>query len=46
MTAAKRLLVNGFNSQEWPSQNFFLQYYYSINQASDENEEKCQFGDN
>ena len=35
-----------FNSHEWPRQNFSLQYQYNINQISDENKEKYQFGDN
>ena len=35
-----------FNSHEWPGQNFSLQYQYNINQISDENIEKYQFGDN
>ena len=35
-----------FNSHEWPRQNFSLQYRYNINQISDENREKYQFGDN
>ena len=35
-----------FNSHEWPRQNFSLQYLYNINQISDENKEKYQFGDN
>ena len=36
-----------FNSHEWPRQNFSLQYQieYNINQMSDENKEKYQFGD-
>ena len=29
---------------EWPRQNFSLQYQYNINQISDENKEKYQFG--
>ena len=35
------------NSHEWPRQNFSLQYQieYNINQISDENKEKYQFGD-
>ena len=28
-----------FNSQEWPRQNFSLQYQYNVNQISDENKE-------
>ena len=35
-----------FNSHEWPRQNFSLQYQYNVNQTSDENKEKYQFGDN
>ena len=35
-----------FNSHEWPRHNFSLQYQYNINQISDENTEKYQFGDN
>ena len=35
-----------FNSHEWPRKNFSLQYQYNINQISDENKEKDQFGDN
>ena len=31
---------------EWPRQYFSLQYQYNINQTSDENKEKYQFGDN
>ena len=27
-------------------ENFSLQYQYNINQISDENKEKCKFGDN
>ena len=42
---ASKLLLP-FNSHEWPRQNFSLQYYYSIDQTSDENEVKYQFGDN
>ena len=34
------------NSHEWPRQNFSLQYQHNINQISDENKEKYQFGDN
>ena len=30
---------------EWSRQNFFLQYQYNINQASDKNREKYQLGD-
>ena len=30
-------------NHEWPRKNFSLQYQYSINQTSVENEEKCQF---
>ena len=30
---------------EWPRQNFFFQYHYNINQASDKNREKYQLGD-
>ena len=39
-------LYKPFNSHEWPRQNFSLQYQYNINQISDENKEKHQFGDN
>ena len=35
-----------FNSHEWPRQNFSSQNQYNINQISDENIEKYQFGDN
>ena len=35
-----------FNSHEWPRQNFSLQYQYNINQISDENKEKYQYGNN
>ena len=35
-----------FNAHEWPRQNFSLQYPYNINQTSDENKEKFQFGNN
>ena len=35
-----------FHSHEWPRQNFPLQYQYNINQLSDENKEKYQFGNN
>ena len=35
-----------FNSHEWPRQNFSLQYKYNINQMSNENIEKYQFGEN
>ena len=38
----KNLILNPFNSQEWPRQNFSLQYQYNIRQTSDENEEKYQ----
>ena len=38
--------LSPFNSHEWPRQNFSLQYQYNINQISDENKEKYQFGDN
>ena len=41
-----RDLLLPFNSHEWPRLNFSLQYQYNINQMSDENKEKCQFGDN
>ena len=34
------------NSHEWPRQNFSLQYWYNVNQTSDENKENYQFGDN
>ena len=37
--------VNGFDSQEWPRQNFSLQNQYNIKQTSDENEEKYQLKD-
>ena len=40
------LLVLPFNSHERPRKNFSLQYKYNINQKSDENKEKYQFGDN
>ena len=40
------ILIQPFNSHEWPRQNFSLQYLYNINQISDENKEKYQFGDN
>ena len=32
------------NSYKWPRENFSLQYQYKINQISDENKEKYQFG--
>ena len=35
-----------YYSHDWPRQNFSLQYQYNINQISDENKEKYQFGDN
>ena len=35
-----------FNSYEWLRQNFSLKYLYTINQISDKNKEKDQFGDN
>ena len=35
-----------FNSHEWPRQNFSLQYQHNINQISEKNKEKYQFGDN
>ena len=35
-----------FNSHEWQRENFSLQYQCNINQMSDENKEKYQFGDN
>ena len=35
-----------FNSHERPRQNFSLQYQYNINQMSDENKEKYQYGNN
>ena len=34
------------NYHEWPRRNFSLEYQYNINQTSDENKEKYQFGDN
>ena len=37
--------VNGFDSQEWPRQNFSLQNQYNIKQTSDENKEKYQLKD-
>ena len=33
-------------SDEWSRENYPLQYQYNINQISDENKEKYQFGDN
>ena len=39
------LILNPFNCQEWPRQNFSLQYQYNIRQTSDENEEKYQLAD-
>ena len=33
-----------FNSHEWPTQNFSLQYQYNIHQISYENREKYKFG--
>ena len=39
------LLWGLLNSQEWPRQNFSLQYKYNIKQISDENKEKYKFGD-
>ena len=35
-----------FNSHERPRQNFSLQHQYNINQMSDENKEKYQYGNN
>ena len=35
-----------FISHEWPRQNFSLQYQYNVNQISDKNIAKYQFGDN
>ena len=40
------ILIQPFNSLEWPRQNFSLQYLYNINQISDENKENYQFGNN
>ena len=40
------IFASPFNSHEWPRQNFSLQDQYNINQISDENKEKYQFGDN
>ena len=37
--------VNGFDSHEWPRQNFSLQNQYNIKQTSDNNKEKYQLGD-
>ena len=34
-----------FGSNEWPRQNFSLQYQYNIMQTSNENIEKYQLGD-
>ena len=39
------ILVYLSNSNEWPRQNFSLQYKYNIKQTSDENKEKYQLGD-
>ena len=39
------ILVYLLNSNEWPRQNFSLQYQYNIKQTSDENKEKYQLGD-
>ena len=39
------ILVSLSNSNEWPRQNFSLQYKYNIKQTSDENKEKYQLGD-
>ena len=33
------------NLQEWPKENFSLQYQYNIEQRSDENKVKYQLGD-
>ena len=33
------------NSQDWPRQNFFLQYQYNIEKASTENKEKYLLDD-
>ena len=40
------LLELNLNFHKWLRQNFSLQYQYNINQISDENKEKYQFGDN
>ena len=40
------LLELNLNFHKWLRQNFSLQYLYNINQISDENKEKYQFGDN
>ena len=40
-----KLQFNPFNSHEWPSQNFSLQYLHNINQISDETKEKYQIGE-
>ena len=42
----KPYYLSPFNSPEWPRQNFSLQFQYNVNQVSDENKEKYQFGDN
>ena len=42
----KPYYLSPFNSHEWPRQNFSLQYQDNVNQVSDKNKEKYQFGDN
>ena len=39
------VLPKPFNSHEWPSQNFSLQYQYNIKQTSDKKKEKYKLGD-
>ena len=46
MTGTKLTAMTPFNSHEWPRQNLSLEYQHHINQISDENKEKYQFGDN
>ena len=38
-------MFSPFNSQEWPRENFSLQYQYNVKQTSDENRVKYQWGD-
>ena len=40
------LVVNYLTpANEWPRENFSLQYQYNMRQASDENKEKYHLGD-
>ena len=38
-------ILTSLFSQEWPRQNFSLQYQYNIKQTSNENNEKYKLGD-